>query len=413
MNGRRVVVTGLGIISPIGNNKDENWESITNGRSGIRDITFFDTTGFPSTIAGEIDSFDPTVRLSSKSVRHMDRFIQLGMVAGLEAVEDSGIVATDENAESIGVYIGAGIGGVDTIEKTTLKYRDQGVRRVSPFYVPMSIINMGAGNLSIECGFKGPNIAVSTACTTGTHAIGDAARFIEYGDADVMVAGGTEAAITPTSLAGFGNAKALSRRNHDPEGASRPWDVDRDGFVLGEGAGILVLEELECAKRRGARIYAELIGFGMSGDAYHMTGPSPDGSGARRCMENALKNANASLEDVDYINAHGTSTPLGDVAETLAIRRTFGDHANHLAISSSKSMIGHLLGAAGGVEAVYTVLSIYHQVAPPTINLDEQDPQCDLDYVPGVAREMKIDSALSNSFGFGGTNGSLAFKRFN
>ncbi len=412
MSKRRVVVTGLGIISPIGNNRNENWEQITAGKSGLRSITFFDTTGFPSTIAGEVDNFNPADYISAKSARHMDRFIQLGMVAGLEAVQDSGIEVTDEIADSIGVYIGAGIGGVNTIESTAINYHEKGVRRVSPFYVPMSIINMGAGNLSIECGFRGPNIAVSTACTTGTHAIGDAARFIEYGDADVMVAGGTEAAITPTSLAGFGNMKALSRRNDDPSGASRPWDVDRDGFVLGEGAGILVLEELEFAKRRGARIYAELSGFGMSGDAHHMTGPLPDGSGAKRCMENALRNSQMNPEEIDYINAHGTSTPLGDIAETIAIKETFGDHAGNIAVSSSKSMIGHLLGAAGGVEAVYTVLSIYHQVAPPTINLENQDPDCDLDYVPNHARDMKIDCALTNSFGFGGTNGSLAFSRF-
>ena len=412
MKDRRVVVTGLGVVSPIGYGVQENWENITAGKSGIGPISLFDSTGFPATIAGEVEAFVASDHIPEKMARKMDRFIQFGMVAGNEAVRDAGLIATEENADMIGVYVGAGIGGVNTVENTTLTYFERGVRRVSPFYVPMSIINMAAGNLSIEHGFRGPNLAVTTACTTGTHAIGDAMRIIQYGDADAMVAGGTEAAITPTSVAGFGNAKALSRNNEYPAEASRPWDMGRDGFVLGEGAGILVLEELGFARKRGARIYAEITGFGMSGDAYHMTSPSPGGNGAMRCMSNALKNAGTNLDEVDYINAHGTSTPQGDIAETLAVKSVFGDHAKVLALSSSKSMIGHLLGAAGGVEAVYTVLSLYHQIAHPTINLDDPDPQCNLDYIPDGAREMKIRNALSNSFGFGGTNGTITFKKF-
>ena len=342
----------------------------------------------------------------------MDRFIQFSMVAGSEAIKDANLEVTEENADMIGVYIGAGIGGVTTIEATKIKTYEKGVRRISPFYIPMSIINMAAGNLSIKHGFKGPNLAVTTACSTGTHAIGDAARLITYGDADVMIAGGTEAALTPTSVGGFANAKALSRRNDDPQAASRPWDLGRDGFVMGEGAGVVVLEELEFAKKRGARIYAELKGFGLSGDAYHMTSPSPKGYGAKRCMMNALRNGKVNIDEVDYINAHGTSTPLGDLAETIAVKELFGNHAYQLAMSSSKSMIGHLLGAAGGVEAVFSVLAIHHQVAPPTINLDDPDPECDLDYIPDGAREMKISTALSNSFGFGGTNGTIIFRKF-
>ena len=412
MGERRVVVTGLGAISPIGYGVKENWENLTNGKSGIGQISLFDTTGFSVTIAGEVDSFNPGDFVSVKEARRMDRFIQFSMVAANEAIKDAGLADSNINPDLIGVYVGAGIGGLTTIEATTIHKEEHGVRRISPFYIPMSIMNMAAGNISISNGLRGPNLACTTACTTGTHAIGDAARLIQYGDADAMVAGGTEAAITPTSVAGFANARALSRRNDDPQGASRPWDLGRDGFVIGEGAGIVVLEEMETAKRRGAQIYAELTGFGMSGDAHHVTAPSPDGSGALRCMRNALRSGNTNTDEIDYINAHGTSTPQGDIAETMAVKSLFGEHAHDMALSSSKSMVGHLLGAAGGVEAIYTALAIHHQVAPPTINLDDPDPQCDLDYVPGEARDMKIGGALSNSFGFGGTNGTLAFRRF-
>ena len=413
MNHRRVVVTGLGIVSPIGYGVEENWENITAGKSGIGPITLFDTSGFSVTIAGEVDSFNPTDFLPEKDARRMDRFIQFSMVAGNEAIRNSGLEISEENADFIGVYLGAGIGGVTTIEATTTKFNETGARRISPFYIPMSIVNMAAGNISINHGLRGPNLAVTTACSTGTHAIGDAARLIQFGDADAMIAGGTEAAITPTSVGGFASARALSRRNSDPEAASRPWDLGRDGFVMGEGAGVLVLEELEFAKRRGARIYAELTGFGMSGDAYHMTSPAPGGNGAKRCMMSALRNGHINPDEIDYINAHGTSTPQGDIAETLAVKEVFGSHSYDLALSSSKSMVGHLLGAAGGVEAVYTVLSIYNQVAPPTINLDDPDPECDLDYISDGTREMKIRNAISNSFGFGGTNGTVAFRKFN
>jgi 3-oxoacyl-[acyl-carrier-protein] synthase II len=399
------------MLTPLGIGVAENWRQILAGKSGIAAITQFDATGFPATIAGEVKGFDAAQFLPEKEARRMDRFIQLGMAAGIEAVKDSGLQVTEENAERIGVHIGAGIGGVRTIEDTTLLFKEKGSRRISPFYIPMSIINMIAGNLSILYGFKGPNLAMVTACATSTHAIGDAARMIEYGDADVMVAGGAEASVTPTSMAGFGNAKALSNRNNEPEKASRPWDRDRDGFVLSEGAGVVVLEELEHARKRGARIYAELPGFGMSGDAYHMTSPSEGGEGAARCMRYALRNAGIDAKQVQYINAHGTSTQLGDKAETMALKVAFDNHARKLAVSSTKSMTGHLLGAAGGVEAIYTALSIYHQVAPATINLEHPDPACDLDYVPGSAREMKIDVALSNSFGFGGTNGTLVLRR--
>lgn len=412
MNKRRVVITGIGILSPVGIGVRENWDAVVSGRSGIGPVTQFDATGFPSTIAGEVKGFDPKAFLSEKDTRRMDRFIQLGMAAGIEAVRDSGIEVNEETAERIGVYIGSGIGGVHTIEATALQYAEKGHRRISPFYIPMSIINMIAGNLSIMFGFKGPNLATVTACATSTHAIGEAGRIIEYGDADVMVAGGAEATVTPTSLAGFGNAKALSGRNDDPERASRPWDRDRDGFVLSEGAGVVVLEELEYARMRGAQIYAELAGFGMSGDAYHMTSPPEDGEGAARCMRYALRNAGLAADEVQYINAHGTSTPAGDLAETFAIKSAFGAHARRLAISSTKSMTGHLLGAAGGVEAIFTALAIYHRIAPPTINLVNPDPSCDLDYVPNVARPLEIETAMSNSFGFGGTNGSLVLRRF-
>lgn len=409
---RRVVITGLGIVSPVGIGVAENWAAITAGKSGITTITRFDAGQYPCSIAGEVKHFDPATFIPAKEARKMDRFMQLGMAAGIEAFRDSGLTVSEQNADRMGVYIGSGIGGVETIEDTTRTVIEKGPRRVSPFYIPASIINMISGNLSILLGLKGPNLANVTACATATHAIGEAARLIEYGDADVMVAGGAEGAITPTSVAGFGNARALSGRNHDPEGASRPWDKERDGFVMGEGAGIVVIEELEHARARGARIYCELPGCGMSGDAYHMTSPSPGGEGAARCMDNCLRNAGLNPDDIDYINAHGTSTPQGDLAETMAVKRSFRDHARRLAVSSTKSMVGHLLGAAGGVEAVYTALAVHHQVAPPTINLTHPDPECDLDYVPNTARAMTIRAALSNSFGFGGTNGSLAFKRY-
>jgi len=408
---RRVVVTGLGAISPVGTGVDENWRNIVAGKGGIGRVTHFDATGFPSQIAGEVKDFDPSRYLSDKEARRMDRFIQLGMAGAIEAFKHSGLTVTEANAERIGAYIGSGIGGVETIEETTKLFLEKGSRRISPFYVPASIINMISGHISIMFNLKGPNLSMVTACSTATHAIGEAGRLIEYGDADVMIAGGAEAGITPTSMAGFGNAKALSSRNDSPEIASRPWDKDRDGFVLGEGAGIVVLEEYEHAKRRGATIYAELIGFGMSGDAYHMTSPPEGGEGAARCMRNALRNAGVAPSAVQYVNAHGTSTQLGDAAETLAIKAAFGDHARRVAVSSTKSMTGHLLGAAGGIEAVYTALAVYHQVAPPTINLTTPDPQCDLDYVPGGARDLAIDVAISNSFGFGGTNGTLVFRK--
>ena len=411
MSKRRVVITGIGIHSPAGLGLDTNWQNIIAGNSGISSIESFDTTGMPASIAGQILDFDPENWMDKKSCRKMDRFIQLGMAAGLDAMADSGLEITEENAPRVGVHIGAGIGGLTTIEKQTQTFHDRGPRRISPFYIPSSIINMISGNLSITLGAKGPNLAIVTACATGTHSIGDAARLIEYGDADVMFAGGAESSITPTAMAGFGNAKTLSTRNDDPQAASRPWDRARDGFVMGEGAAVMVLEEIEHARKRGAQIYAELAGFGLSGDAYHMTSPVPDGEGAARCMENAMRNAGVNPQEIDYINAHGTSTPLGDVAETQAVKRAMGDHASDVAVSSTKSMTGHLLGAAGAIEAVYSTLAVKYQIAPPTINLDDPDPECDLDYVPGTAREMKIDVAMSNSFGFGGTNGTLIMKR--
>ena len=412
MSKRRVVVTGIGIVSPVGLTLEQNWENICNGVSGIGEITQFDTEGYPCKIAGEVSDFDPANYMPMKEARKMDRFIQLGMAASLDAFADSGLQVTEENSERIGVHLGAGIGGINTIENASYTIKERGVRRVSPFFVPSSIINMISGNLSIQLGLKGPNLSMVTACTTATHSIGDAGRIIEYGDADVMIAGGSESAIAPTSVAGFGNAKALSTREVDPKQASCPWDEARDGFVMGEGAAVLVLEEFEHAKARGAKIYAELIGFGMSGDAYHMTSPSPGGEGAARCMINAMRNSGINAEQVDYLNAHGTSTPLGDAAETNATKIALGDHAKNIAISSTKSMVGHLLGAAGGVEAVYTVMALNKQVAPPTINLHNPSEDCDLDYVPNTARDMKMDVAISNSFGFGGTNGTLVFKRF-
>jgi 3-oxoacyl-[acyl-carrier-protein] synthase II len=408
---RRVAVTGLGIVAPVGIGKKDAWESILAGRSGITRITRFDPKAFSSQIAGEVKGFEVTNYLSPKEARRMDLFIHYGIAAAIEAIKDSGIEVTEQNAERIGVNVGSGIGGLPMIEETAAEYARSGTRKISPFFIPASIINMISGNLSIMYGFKGPNLAIVTACTTATHCIGDSARMIEHGDADVMVAGGAEATISPLAIGGFAAARALSTRNDDPATASRPWDIDRDGFVLGEGAGVLVLEELEHAKARGARIYAEIVAYGMSADAHHMTAPPEDGDGARRCMVNALKNGGYNPDQVDYINAHGTSTPLGDIAETVAIKRCFGDHAKRVAVSSTKSMTGHLLGAGGGIEAIFCVLAIVDQVAPPTINLFNQDPQCDLDYVPDTAREMKIDMALSNSFGFGGTNGTLGFRR--
>ena len=411
MHKRRVVVTGLGLITPLGNNVIDTWSNILAGKSGIGRITHFDTTDFPVQIGGSIRDFNVEDYIPKKDVKKMDPFIHYGMAAGIQAFEDSGLVVNEENAHRIGVAIGSGIGGLPGIEKGTLILQEGGPRKISPFYVPSNIINMISGNLSIRIGAKGPNFAIVTACTTGTHNIGDAARLIEYGDADVMVAGGAEMATSPTGLAGFANARALSTRNNEPERASRPWDRDRDGFVLSDGAGVMVLEELEHAKKRGARIYGELIGYGMSGDAYHMTAPSEDGSGATHSMLNALRNAHIDKSTIDYINAHGTSTPAGDVVENNAVKRVFGDDAKKVAISSTKSMTGHLLGAAGGIEAVFCLLAIRDQVAPPTINLDNPDPACDLDYVPHHARQMKIDIALSNSFGFGGTNGTLIFSK--
>lgn len=411
MHKRRVVVTGLGVITPLGNNVIDTWSNILAGKSGIGRITHFDTTDFPVQIGGSIRDFNVEDYIPKKDVKKMDPFIHYGMAAGIQAFEDSGLVVNEENAHRIGVAIGSGIGGLPGIEKGTLILQEGGPRKISPFYVPSNIINMISGNLSIRIGAKGPNFAIVTACTTGTHNIGDAARLIEYGDADVMVAGGAEMATSPTGLAGFANARALSTRNDEPERASRPWDRDRDGFVLSDGAGVMVLEELEHAKQRGAHIYGELIGYGMSGDAYHMTAPSEDGSGATHSMLNALRNAHIDKSTIDYINAHGTSTPAGDVVENNAVKRVFGDDAKKVAISSTKSMTGHLLGAAGGIEAVFCLLAIRDQVAPPTINLDNPDPACDLDYVPHHARQMKIDIALSNSFGFGGTNGTLIFSK--
>jgi 3-oxoacyl-[acyl-carrier-protein] synthase II len=405
------VITGVGCISPIGLSAPQTWSGLVEGRSGIGPITLFDASDLPCRIAGEVTNFDPQTILSAKDARKMDRFIQLGLVAGIEAFNDSGLEVTPLVAPRIGVLVGAGIGGLQSIEETTTLYETRGHRRVSPFYIPGSLVNMVAGNLSIMLGLKGPNLSIATACSSGTHAIGQAGRIIQYGDADVMLAGGAEAAITKTSIAGFGMAKALSRRNDGPEKASRPWDMSRDGFVVGEGAGVVVLEEFEHARQRGARIYAELSGFGLNADAAHMTQPAPGGEGAARCMEHALRDASLLPESVDYINAHGTSTALGDVAETMAIKSCFGKHAEQLMISSNKSMIGHLLGAAGGVEAIATVLTLHHQVIPPTINIEEPDPLCDLDYVAGSARDVAVATALSNSFGFGGTNGSLVFQR--
>ncbi|MGG7054254.1 beta-ketoacyl-ACP synthase II [Nitrosomonas sp. ANs5] len=412
MSKRKVVITGLGVISPVGNAVSDAWENITAGKSGITRITRFDASNFSSQIAGEVKGFDITQYLSAKEARRMDVFIHYGMAAAIQAIRDAEIEdATQFDAERIGVNIGSGIGGLPMIEATDAAYHAGGPRKISPFFIPSTIINMVAGNLSIMYGYKGPNLAIVTACTTATHSIGNSARMIEYGDADIMICGGTESCITPLTVGGFAAARALSSSNDDPAAASRPWDIKRDGFVLGEGAGILVLEEMEHARQRGARIYAELAGFGMSADAHHMTAPCEDGEGAARCMTNALANARVNVDELHYINAHGTSTPLGDIAETIAVKRCFGERAKNLAISSTKSMTGHLLGAAGGVEAVLSTLAVFHQIAPPTINLDHPDPECDLDYIPHEAREMKINVALSNSFGFGGTNGTLVFRK--
>ena len=414
MSSRRVVVTGLGLVSPLGNTVPATWEALCNGQSGIGPLTAIDTTGLATRIAGEVKDFDVTEFISAKDARRYDIFMHYGLAAAQEALKEAGLFDEGHGVdpERVGLAVGAGIGGIASIEEAMLTYRDKGPRRISPFYIPGSIVNMVSGVLSITHGFKGPNIAVVTACTTSTHNIGLAARMIQYGDADVMVAGGTEFGTTPTAMAGFIAAKAMSTRNDDPEGASRPWDRERDGFVLANGAGIMVLEEREHARARGANIIAELAGFGMSGDAYHMTAPPADGEGAARCMGVALRDAGLNPEQVDYINAHGTSTPLGDRAESDAVKTIFGDHAYRLAVSSTKSMTGHMLGAAGGAEAVFTVLTIRDGIIPPTINLHEPGEGCDLDYVPNAAREKPVEIALSNSFGFGGTNGTLVFRRY-
>ncbi|HZF24258.1 MAG TPA: beta-ketoacyl-ACP synthase II [Burkholderiales bacterium] len=410
MSRRRVVVTGLGTVCPVGNSVKEAWTNIQAGKSGITRITRFDASPFASQIAGEVKNFDVGQVLSPKEARRVDVFIHYGIAAAVEAIRDAGLEAHPKNAERIGLNIGSGIGGLTIIEETHRAMIEGGARKISPFFIPSAIINMISGNISIMYGFKGPCLAMVTACTTANHCLGDSARLIEYGDADIMVAGGSEAAICSLGIGGFSAARALSTRNDDPATASRPWDKDRDGFVLGEGAGVLVLEELEHARSRGAHIYCELAGYGVSADAHHITAPCEDGEGAARGMLNAMRNAGINPDQVDYINAHGTSTPLGDMAETIAVKRCFGGHAKRLAISSTKSATGHLLGAAGGVEAIFSVLAIRDQVAPPTINLFNQDPQCDLDYVPNTARSMKIRVAMSNSFGFGGTNGTLIFR---
>ena len=408
---RRVVVTGLGIVSPVGNTIAEAWDAIAHGRSGIAPVTSFDASTFATRIAGEVRNFDPTAFVSPKDAKKMDQFIHYGVAAASMALDDSGLLIDESNAERVGVIVGSGIGGILGIEDTAIKYHEGGVRKISPFYVPSTIINMLPGQISILKGIKGPNFSAVSACATSNHSIGTAMRLIQHGDADVMVAGGAERGSSPTSMGGFCAMKAMSTRNDEPTRASRPWDKDRDGFVLGDGAGVLVLEEYEHAKARGARIYGELAGFGASSDAYHMTAPAENGEGAARCMALALRDAGLAPEAIGYLNAHGTSTPLGDLGETLAIKTAFGDHARRMMVSSTKSMTGHLLGAAGGVEAIFTILALHHGIIPPTINLDEPGEGCDLDYVPNVAREAKIDAAMSNGFGFGGTNGSLVFRR--
>jgi 3-oxoacyl-[acyl-carrier-protein] synthase II len=411
MSKRRVVVTGLGIVSPVGNDVQSAWANLLAGQSGIRLISKFDASTFSCQIAGEVCNFDPAQYIGAKELRTMDTFIHYGLAAGIQAFQDSGLVVTEQNAERIGVSIGSGIGGLPMIEDNCNALFTKGARRVSPFMIPGSIINMVSGHMSIMYGFKGPNIAIATACTTGTHSIGEAARKIQYGDADVMIAGGTESTVNALTMAGFGNMRALSTRNDNPQAASRPWDKERDGFVLGEGAGVLVLEEYEHAKARGAKIYAEVAGYGMSADANHMTAPAEDGDGARRAMVNAMRDAGVNADEIDYINAHGTSTPLGDKAETMAVKRALGDAAARVVVNSTKSMTGHLLGGAGGIEAVFSVLAIAHQKSPPTINLDNPDEGCDLDYCAHTARDMPINIAISNSFGFGGTNGSILMRK--
>lgn len=411
MNKRTVVITGMGMVCPVGLNVGESWDNILKGHSGIASLTNIDTKGQSVTFGGSVKGFEITDYLSPKDAKKMDTFIHYGMAAGIQAIEDSGIEVTEQNAHRIGVAIGAGIGGLGTIEKTADLFREKGAKRISPFFVPSSIINMISGNLSIKYGLKGPNFAIVTACTTGTHNIGDASRLIEYGDADVMVAGGAEMSTTNCGLGGFAAARALSTRNDDPASASRPWDKDRDGFVLGDGAGVVVLEEFEHAKTRGAKIYAQVSGYGMSGDAYHMTLPSKGGEGAARCMQNAIRNSGINIDQIDYINAHGTSTLAGDQAETDATKLALGKHAYNIVMSSTKSMTGHLLGASGGIEAIFTALAIQNQVAPPTINIINQDPNCDLDYCANEAREITINHAISNSFGFGGTNGSIVLSK--
>ena len=413
MTRRRVVVTGLGLISPVGNSVAEGWANLIAKRSGIDNVTRFDASGLSCRFAGEVKGFNVEDYIPGKEARHMDTFIHYGMAAAIQAVQDAGLptgdALTEEQAERIGVLVGSGIGGLPMIEQTQIEYAARGARRISPFFVPASIINMISGHVSIKYGFTGPNLAIVTACTTGLHAIGEAGRLIEYGDADVMVCGGSESTVTPLAVGGFASAKALSTRNDDPATASRPWDKGRDGFVLGEGSGVMVLEEYEHAKKRGAKIYAELIGFGMGADAYHMTAPNVDGP--KRSMKAALRNAKVDASEVHYLNAHGTSTPLGDLNETNAIKLAFGDHAHKLVVNSTKSMTGHLLGGAGGIESVFTALAVHHQISPPTINIFNQDPECDLDYCANTAREMKIDVAVKNNFGFGGTNGTLVFRR--
>ena len=413
MTRRRVVVTGLGLISPVGNTVGEGWANLVAGRSGIADITKFDASAFACRFAGEVKGFRIEDYIPAKEARHMDTFIHYGLAAAMQAVRDAGLphgdALSEEQAERIGCMVGSGIGGLPLIEQTQIDYGERGPRRISPFFVPASIINMISGHISIQYGFQGPNLAIVTACTTGLHNIGQAGRLIEYGDADVMIAGGAEATVSPLGIGGFAAARALSVRNDSPQTASRPWDKDRDGFVLGEGAGVMVLEEYEHARKRGAKIYAELAGFGMGADAFHMTAPNVDGP--KRAMRAALRNAGVNASEVQYLNAHGTSTPLGDVNETNAIKLAFGDHAQHLVVNSTKSMTGHLLGGAGGVESVFSVMALHTQVSPPTINLHNPDPECDLDYCANEARQMKIDVAVKNNFGFGGTNGTLVFRR--
>lgn len=409
---RRVVVTGMGMVSPLGLDLQSSWQAILEGRSGVGKITHFDASDFPVQIAAEVKGFDPTQYIEPKEARKMDRFIHFAIAATEMALKDSGLKLSEEDPDRVGVVIGSGLGGLPTIEAYHKVLLEKGWKRITPFFIPMVIANLSGGQISIRYGIKGPNLAVSTACATGNHSIGEAFRIIQYGDADVMIAGGTEAVITPLAVAAFAVMRALSTRNNEPEKASRPFDADRDGFVMGEGAGIIILEELEHALKRGARIYAEVVGYGMTADAYHITAPHPQGQGAAKCMKAALKDAGINPEEIDYINAHGTSTKQGDELETMAIKTVFGEHAYRLSVSSTKSMTGHLLGAAGGVEAIFTVLSIYHDIIPPTINLDNPDPECDLDYVPYKPKKKEVKYAMTNSFGFGGTNAALIFKKF-